>query len=189
MTDELGWVRRLRPEEESDPRALERERRALLLHLRDGEPEPRVESPPPGTPQIIPHLPYEDVATAIEWLERAFGFRERPGARLVSPTGDIHTALELGRGQIMLGGPGGHGAHSPKRTGALSQLLTVYVEDVDRHYERARAAGARIVAALEDKFYGDRVYEVLDLEGHRWSFHQHTGRRFGDREWPQDPRG
>ena len=23
-----------------------------------------------------------------------------------------------------------------------------------------------------------RVYEAFDLEGHRWSFHQHTGRRF-----------
>jgi uncharacterized glyoxalase superfamily protein PhnB len=182
MSDELDLVRRLCPEAEIAPGVLDRARGRLAALVAGGEPG-RAASPPPGTPQIIPHLPYEDVATAVEWLERAFGFREREGARIVSPTGQIHTAMELGSGQIMLGAPGGHGAYSPKRTGSLSQLLTVYVENVDLHHERARTAGARIVAALEDKFYGERVYEALDLEGHRWSFHQYTGRRFGDREW------
>jgi uncharacterized glyoxalase superfamily protein PhnB len=174
MTDELELLRRLRPEAEVAPELLARERRSLMASV-----EPRsVQSPPPGTPQIIPHLPYEDVATAIDWLERAFGFRESPGARITSPGGEIHTSMRLGAGEIMLGRPGGHGAYSPKTLGTVSQLLSVYVEDVDRHFERARRAGARIVAELEDKFYGDRVYEALDLEGHRWSFHQHTGRRF-----------
>jgi uncharacterized glyoxalase superfamily protein PhnB len=176
MTDELELLRRLRPEAEADPALLARERRSLMTSLAGSSPA--VQSPPPGTPQIIPHLPYEDVATAIEWLARAFGFREQPGARITSPDGGIHTSMRLGAGEIMLGRPGGHGAYSPKTLGTVSQLLSVYVEDVDRHYEQARRAGARIVAELEDKFYGDRVYEALDLEGHRWSFHQHTGRRF-----------
>jgi uncharacterized glyoxalase superfamily protein PhnB len=176
MTDELELLRRLRPEAEVDPAVLARERRALVESFADSRRG--VESPPPGTPQIIPHLPYEDVQTAVEWLERAFGFAEIPGARITSSEGAIHTAMRLGAGQIMLGRPGGHGAYSPKTLGTLSQLLSVYVEDVDRHYAQARRAGARIVAELQDKFYGDRVYEALDLEGHRWSFHQHTGRRF-----------
>jgi uncharacterized glyoxalase superfamily protein PhnB len=61
---------------------------------------------------------------------------------------------------------------SPKSDGVVSQYLSVYVPDVDAHYERARAAGARIVMGLRDQFWGDRTYEALDLEGHRWRFHQ-----------------
>jgi uncharacterized glyoxalase superfamily protein PhnB len=148
-----------------------------------------VQSPPPGTPQIIPHLPYEDVAAAIEWLERAFGFRERPGARFTAPDGSIHTAMRLGSGEIMLGRPGGHGACSPKTLGGVSQLLSVYVPDVDRHYEQARRAGARIVAEIEDKFYGERVYEALDLEGHRFSFQKHTGRTLPFEPEAKRPKG
>jgi uncharacterized glyoxalase superfamily protein PhnB len=138
---------------------------------------PSISSPPPGWPQIVPHLPYENVPAAVEWLERAFGFQEVEGARIEHP-GGVHTEMVLGAGRIMLGGPGGHGAFPPKGTGTPSQLLSVYVDAIDRHCQQARAAGARICAELEDKFYGDRVYEALDLEGHRWSFHQHTGRRF-----------
>ena len=42
--------------------------------------------------------------------------------------------------------------------------------DIDAHYARAVAEGARIVMELEDMFCGDRRYEATDLEGHRWHF-------------------
>lgn len=136
-----------------------------------------VQSPPAGTPQVIPKLPYQDVLVALEFLERAFGFVERRDARIETP-GGFHAEVEIGDGLIMLGGPGGHGAFPPKVEGNPSALLIVYVDDIDAHFERAQSAGATIVAELADKFFGDRVYEALDHEGHRWSFHQHTGRRF-----------
>jgi uncharacterized glyoxalase superfamily protein PhnB len=44
------------------------------------------------------------------------------------------------------------------------------VHDIDAHYRRAESEGARIVTPLEDMFWGDRRYEALDLEGHRWHF-------------------
>src|SRR5204863_245240 len=46
----------------------------------------------------------------------------------------------------------------------------VYVDDVDGHFERARAGGARILSEVEDTPFGDRHYRVEDLEGHRWMF-------------------
>ena len=124
--------------------------------------------------RIIPQLPYHDLSAARDFLERAFGFTERHSARVVDPkTGELeHTAVELYGAEVMLGGHGGHGAQSPKSGGIVSQILTVYVDDVDAHHERARAEGARIIAGLTDEFWGDRTYEVLDLEGHRWRFHQ-----------------
>ena len=54
-------------------------------------------------------------------------------------------------------------------------LLSVYVADVDAHFRQAVECGATICAEPQDKFFGDRVYECLDLDGHRWSFHQYTG--------------
>ncbi|HIF95221.1 MAG TPA: VOC family protein [Myxococcales bacterium] len=136
-----------------------------------------VQSPPAGTPQIIPQIPYQDVLAAIDFLEHAFSFVERRDFRIEYP-GGIHAEMQIGDGVIMLGGSGGHGAFPPTSEGNPSTLLMVYVKDVDAHHDRARAAGATIVAELADKFFGDRVYEALDREGHRWSFHQHTGRRF-----------
>lgn len=41
--------------------------------------------------------------------------------------------------------------------------------DVDAHFARAKKAGARIVAGLEES-YGQRRYRVLDLEDHEWCF-------------------
>ena len=137
-----------------------------------------ITSPPRGIPQLMPLIPYDDISAAVEWLENAFGFSEVVEARTETPGGVVHAEVEFGSGRIMLGGPGGHGAHPPRSTGHTSLMLCVYVSDVDSHYARAQAAGAEVAAPIEDKFYGDRVYEAIDLEGHRWSFHQYTGRRF-----------
>jgi uncharacterized glyoxalase superfamily protein PhnB len=46
----------------------------------------------------------------------------------------------------------------------------VYVEDVDAHHARARAAGAEIVRALADTEYGSREYGARDIDGHYWYF-------------------
>jgi uncharacterized glyoxalase superfamily protein PhnB len=44
--------------------------------------------------------------------------------------------------------------------------------DVNAHCERARAAGAQIVAEPSDQFYGDRTYRCRDPEGHTWTVAQ-----------------
>ncbi len=60
--------------------------------------------------------------------------------------------------------------------------MHVYVDDVDAHYERAKAAGAEIEREPEDQPYGDRRYDVLDLEGQLWSFAT-RGRQVPPEEW------
>jgi uncharacterized glyoxalase superfamily protein PhnB len=80
--------------------------------------------------------------------------------------------LEIGDGVVMIGRAGEerHGLHSPLDVGAATAMVNVYVHDIDTHCRRAEAEGARIVTPLEDMFWGDRRYEALDLEGHRWHF-------------------
>ena len=132
----------------------------------------RQEVEPRRRPTIVPQLPYQDIRAALEFLERAFGFREIPSARLVSQEGVIgHALVEFGDGVIGIGTQGAHGAVSPKSAGVESQYLSVSVADIDAHYQRALAAGARI--AHEPRSHsGHRAYEALDLEGHRWRFLQ-----------------
>jgi PhnB protein len=126
----------------------------------------------PEYSRITPYLLYEDVAGALEWLATAFGFQER--LRFADDDGTVtHAEMTVDGASFMLGHPGPE-YRSPKRLGGATQLVHVYVEDVDAHFERAKEAGATIHAEPADQEYGDRRYDAEDLEGHRWSFAQHV---------------
>ena len=134
-----------------------------------------VQNPPEGAPRIVARLAYEDVDNGVRFLERAFGFEERKNARIENPDGSIAlTELDVVDSRIMVGSVGAHGIGSPKRVGVATQALIVYVDDIDRHFKRAKAADADVISEPEDQFWGDRRYEVRDVEGHLWSFHEHT---------------
>ena len=134
------------------------------------------------TQRAVPMLSYENVAAAIDWLGRAFGFRERE--RYTEPDGTVsHAELELDGAVVMLGWPGPD-YQSPSRHAEVCEHarkwlavpwvvdgVLVYVADLDRHCERARAAGAVILREPEDEPYG-RLYSAADHEGHRWMFMQ-----------------
>ena len=129
-------------------------------------------NPPENMPRITPYLLYEDVGSALDWLAKAFGFRER--MRLPGPDGKInHAEMELADGVIMMGCPG-QKYRNPKRIGHVTQQLYVYVDDVDKHFEHAKGAGATILEEPQDQFYGDRRYGAEDPEGHHWYFSQHV---------------
>jgi uncharacterized glyoxalase superfamily protein PhnB len=165
----VDLARKLRHDAAFEPAALDRGKAVLMAAIRQ-------QVRPMRGPTIVPQVPYEDVSAALSFLERVFGFREIPTARLVSADGGIdHAMLEFAGGVIGIGPQGHHGAISPKSGGIESQYISVYVDDVDAHYQRTVAAGARIANGLRDYFWGDeghRTYEALDLEGHRWRFHQ-----------------
>jgi PhnB protein len=115
-------------------------------------------------------LVYEDAPRAIEFLCEAFGFEER--FRLPMPDGRIgHAELAHRGGVIALASEYPEiGLASPRRLEHLHAQLLVYVDDVDAHYERAKAAGAVVAAAPENQDYGDRSYRAVDPEGTRWIF-------------------
>src|SRR4051812_41964918 len=131
-------------------------------------------NPPDGYQRVVPHLGYADAAAAIEFLCRAFGFQER--FRMPMPDGSIgHAELTAGDNVIMLASLWREAGHaSPRELGGVHGQLMVYVDDVDAHHERARAAGATIIAAPEEQPYGDRTYRAIDPEGHRWVFATHV---------------
>jgi len=160
----VDLVRKLRRDAAYEPAALDRGKELLMAAIRQ-------EVGPQRRPTIIPQLPYEDIRAALSFLERAFGFHEIPSSRMEGADGVLHHALvEFGDGVIGIGTQGAHGAISPKSAGTESQYISVYVADVDAHYQRALAAGAEIARGLREH----HAYEALDLEGHRWRFLQRT---------------
>ena len=134
-----------------------------------------VPNPPQDMPRITPHLFYDDVGAAIDWLVEAFGFEIR--LRMTDKDGAVvHGDLEMADSLVMVGlASEGAGRESPQSLGGkVSQRLYVFVDDVDAHFERARSAGAEVMSEPREQFYGDKVYECVDLEGHRWKFAQHV---------------
>jgi len=130
------------------------------------------QNPPEGFPRITPYLWYEDVDAALEWLVRAFGFTER--VRVPGPDGRaMHAEVGMGDAVVMMGTPGPD-YQNPRHRGGATQLVYVYVDDVDRHHLLAKDEGARILTEPADQRYGDRTYSVEDREGHLWSFAYHV---------------
>jgi predicted enzyme related to lactoylglutathione lyase len=74
------------------------------------------------------------------------------------------------------------GIASPAQLGGATQSLLVFVEDVDGHFQRTKAAGAKIVEELNETGYGERQYGVVDLDGHHWLFSRHA-RDVSPEEW------
>src|SRR5260370_28985413 len=92
---------------------------------------------------ILPHVVYQDVAEAVAWLGKAFGFIEH--YRYGDPAGPVSGAqVHLRNAWIML-----HrarpGAPCPSQLGYGTQSLTVFFNDLQSHFQRTKTAGAKIL--------------------------------------------
>lgn len=137
-------------------------------------------------PAVVPAVVYKDAMGAFEWLQQAFGFE--PAMLITDPDGKLaHSEMVFGDGWIMVGSEWSEDHRSPASIGGkCSQTVHLEVSaDIDGHCERARAAGAQIIAEPADQFYGDRTYRAKDLEGHIWTFGQ-TVREVGPEEWERE---
>jgi uncharacterized glyoxalase superfamily protein PhnB len=137
---------------------------------------------PKGWPRLSAGIYYDDAAAAIDWLCRAFGFEVR--LKVEGDGGRIeHSELVYGEALVMVGQSGPNRKHpniargaAPRSIGGVNtQSLMLFVDSVDEHCARARAAGATVVEepAVHDygpEYWADRSYGALDSEGHLWWF-------------------
>jgi len=126
---------------------------------------------------IIPCLRYDHAPRAIEFLCQAFGFaRQAVFADPDDPDVIHHAQLVWQDRMVMVSSAlftphaSVTGAKTPTQAGGVTMELYLVVADVDDHANRARAAGATILAEPDDKPYGGRGYAARDPEGHVWSF-------------------
>jgi PhnB protein len=136
------------------------------------------------TQGVIPMIAYEDGVAAMDWLARAFGFIEH--RRMLATDGTLaHGEMQAGSGIIMLAAPTPdyenphtHREHCDRarRWSAVPWVIDgvlVFVDDIDTHFQRAKAAGATILSELESGGPGRR-YRTEDFAGHRWMFLQRS---------------
>jgi PhnB protein len=126
---------------------------------------------PEGYHSISPSLTCKDAARAIEFYKSVFGAVEM--VRMPSPDGKIsHAELKIGDSIIFLNDEMGPNAAATPRAPRI--YLFLYVENADKTFTRAVAAGAQIDMALEDQFWGDRYGKVTDPFGHQWGIATHV---------------
>ena len=115
---------------------------------------------------IIPLLACADIKAERDFLVTVLGF-ESAGIE-ASPDGTVvHAEVRAASRRIWLHRADGD-LRSPARTGTAGGGIVVHVANVDRHYERARAAGAEVLYSPRDEDYGQREYGIRDPEGHLW---------------------
>ena len=86
----------------------------------------------------------------------------------------MNAELKIGDSILMLAEEfPGMSAKSPIALGDSPVTVHLYIEDVDKLFNQAIAAGAKAVMPVMDQFWGDRYGQVTDPFGHRWSMGTH----------------
>lgn len=123
----------------------------------------------------IPAMSYKDANAAVDFITTAFGFKEHFVYR--DENNSVHHAeLSLGNAMIMIGpqraeSEFGKMTGTPAQANGLNtQTAYIIIDEVDEHYNNAKANGAEIVMDIKDEDYGGRGYSCKDPEGYIWSF-------------------
>ncbi|HVP53823.1 MAG TPA: VOC family protein [Candidatus Eisenbacteria bacterium] len=129
---------------------------------------------PPGFHTITPHLVVKDSRKAAEFYKQAFG-AEILGIA-TTPDGTVmHAAARIGDSVLMFNDefPDYH-VLSPTSTKAdTSVTIHLYVDDADKVFAAALAAGAVATMPMQDQFWGDRYGKLTDPFGHSWAIATH----------------
>jgi uncharacterized glyoxalase superfamily protein PhnB len=121
---------------------------------------------PAGMGTLTPTLHVEGTDRLIDFIKAAFGAEELD--RTLGPDGLVmHAQLKLGDSVLELGEAGAFVKPMPC-------AIHYYVEDVDRVYASALAAGATTLGAPSNRPYGDRAAEVTDPFGNQWFIATHV---------------
>jgi PhnB protein len=128
---------------------------------------------PEGYHTATPCLIVKGAAEAIEYYKKAFGAREL--MRFAAPGGKVgHAEIKIGNSPIMLADEyPDMGFRGPQSLGGTAASILLYVEDVDRLFAQAIAAGGKVDRPVKDQFYGDRSGTLKDPFGHVWTIATH----------------
>ena len=126
----------------------------------------QVKPVPQGYHTVTPYLVVDGAEKIIRFVKEAFGAQPvfEPMTR---PDGKImHAELKIGDSVLML-------SESSERAQATSDMLYLYVPNVDAVYQKALKAGGKSLMEPMDQFYGDRSGSVMDPAGNRWFIATH----------------
>jgi PhnB protein len=127
----------------------------------------KVKPVPEGFHTVTPYLVVDGAEKVIRFAKEAFG-AEAVFEPMTGPDGKImHAELKIGDSIVMI-------SDASERAKATSDMLYVYVPNVDAVYQKALKAGATSEMEPSDQFYGDRSGGVRDPAGNRWHIATHV---------------
>ncbi len=127
---------------------------------------------PDGYHAVTPYLIVSGAAKAIDFYKRAFGAQEI--MRMADGDRIGHAELKIGDSIVMLADENLEMGHkSPQTLGGTPFTLLLYVPDVDKVFQQAISAGAKVQRPVADQFYGDRTGGVTDPFGYVWYIATH----------------
>jgi uncharacterized glyoxalase superfamily protein PhnB len=118
--------------------------------------------------EMFTYICVKNAGAAIEFYKTAFGATEK--FRLTEPGGRIgHAELLFGTPTLMLADEFPEmGFVAPAPEGPRTFVIHLHVDNADAEIARAISAGAKLVRAAQDQFYGERSGTVRDPYGHDW---------------------
>ena len=124
---------------------------------------------PAGFRTVTPYLFITGTADALEWYKKAFNAKEV--RRQTTPEGTImHAQIRIGDSIVMMSdGIDTGSVRSPKSLGATTSTMHIYSKNVDKLFQQALDAGAKVTMPLDNQFWGERYGQVVDPFGHSWS--------------------
>jgi len=118
------------------------------------------------TTTIAPFLSVRRGAAAVAFYKAAFGAAEL--FKIESPTGDVVAQLAVEGAAFWLSDESPeHGNFSPETLNGGTTRMVLTIDDPDAMFDRAVAAGARVITPMQDA-YGWHLGRVVDPFGHHW---------------------
>jgi len=124
---------------------------------------------PSQMPDLVPALTVRDPRASLAWFEK-LGFHTL--GTMEMPNGEIGHAHVVRKGVHVMLGPACP-TTEPGATG-LELYVNLRDEDVDSLCDRARQGGVTIGEEPNDKFWGDRTFQVVHPDGYRITFAKHV---------------
>jgi PhnB protein len=127
----------------------------------------QVKPVPEGYHTITPYLVVDGAEKIIRFVKEAFG-AQPVFEPMMRPDGKVmHAEFKIGDSVVML-------SDTSERAQATSDMLYLYVPNVDAVYQKAIKAGGKSLLEPMDQFYGDRSGSIMDPAGNRWFIATHV---------------
>lgn len=126
----------------------------------------KIKTIPDNYTAVTPWIISSSSEKLIEFLEGAFGAEEVRNSRIINENGVIiHVVVRIGDAMVML-------FDSREGWAPTPSFLNLYVEDIEKAYQKALQLGATSVTDITALWFGEKVCRILDPFGNLWWINQ-----------------
>lgn len=126
----------------------------------------KIKTVPENYTSVTPWIISPSSEKLIEFLEAAFEAEEIPNSKIKNEDGVvIHVVVKIGDALIML-------FDSREGWNPTPSFLNLYVEDVEKVYQKALQLGSTSVTDITTLWFGEKVCRIVDPFGNLWWINQ-----------------